>query len=156
MCWISKKKPERLVAKEDTTVYKIVQVFPDNKIHSYYNEFIYELGQIYNTECNVEYFKQDEDDLYLINEGFHSYNYNPSIGYDTIKQSVIVGSKSMEVYSGPGVFGMLCIIPKGTEYYINDYGDIVSTSIKPITLSTKELTNLTSGDNFEYNNTQYD
>jgi hypothetical protein len=45
---------------------------------------------------------------------------------------------------------MLCIIPKGTEYYVNGYGDIVSTSIKPIVLSTKELNDLKKGEYFEY------
>lgn len=138
MCWVSEEKPERLVAKEDITVYKIVQIFPDSKIYSYYNEFPYELGKIYNTDITIKYV-QNSCEYYFIENGFHSYNYNPDIGFDINLKNNIVCDKGGAVYRGPGVMGMLCIIPKGTEYYLNTCGDIVSTSIKPIALSTEEL-----------------
>jgi hypothetical protein len=150
MCWISKNKPERLVAKEDITVYKVVQIYPDGKILSYFNDFPYKLGEIYNTVITVKHLKDGYNDFYFVEQGFHSYNYHLKIGLDPFLNMPIAYDESSVRYYGSGIFGMLCVIPKGAEYYVNEYGDIVSTSIKSIVLSTKELNDLDVGEHFEY------
>lgn len=150
MCWISNNKPERLIAKECITVYKVVQIYPDGKILSYFNDFPYKLGGIYNTVITVKHLKDGYNDFYFVEEGFHSYNYHLKIGLDPFLNMPIAYDESNARYYGVGIYGMLCIIPKGAEYYVNEYGDIVSTSIKPIVLSTKELNDLKKREHFEY------
>jgi hypothetical protein len=150
MCWICNNKPERLIAKECITVYKVVQIYPDGKILSYFNDFPYKLGGIYNTVITVKHLKDGHNDFYFIEEGFHSYNYQLEIGIDPFPQTPIAYGKSSARYYGVGIYGMLCVIPKGAEYYVNEYGDIVSTAIKPIALSIKELNDLKKGEYFEY------
>jgi hypothetical protein len=150
MCWISNNKPERLVAKEDITVYKVVQMYPDGNILSYFNDFPYKLREIYNTVITVKHLKDSYNDFYFVEEGFHSYNYQLEIGIDPYRNIPVADDKCGGEYYGVGIYGMLCVIPKGAEYYVNEYGDIVSTSIKPIVLSTKELNDLKKGEYFEY------
>lgn len=151
MCWISKNKPEQLIAEEDIIVYKIVNVYFDNKILSYFNDFPYNLGEVYNdNSITLRHFKDYYNDFYFINQGFHSYNYKLEIGTEPFLRKNVIYDKSNSRYYGDNVFGMFCIIPKGAECYINEVGDIVSTSIKPIALSTKELNNLKKGEHFEY------
>jgi hypothetical protein len=152
MCWISNNKPERLIAKECITVYKVVQIYPDGKILSYFNDFPYKLGEIYKTVITVKHLKDGYNDFYFVEEGFHSYNYQLEIGLDPFLQTPIAYDKSSARYYGVGIYGMLCVIPKGAEYYVNEYGDIVSASIKPIVLSTKELNDLKKREHFEYIN----
>jgi hypothetical protein len=150
MCWISNNKPEQLIAKEDITVYKVIQKYPDDKILSYFNDFPYELGEIYNTTITVRHFKDDYNNFYFIKSGFHSYNYDLEICIDPFITTPVLTDALETRYYGTGVYGMICTIPKGTKYYVNEFGDVVSTSIKPIALSTKELNNLKEGEHFEY------
>lgn len=150
MCWISNNKPERLVAKEDITVYKVVQIFPDGKILSYFNDFPYEIGEIYNTNITVKHYENVYSDFYYIEQGFHSYNYHLYIGLDPFLNMPVAYDKSNASYYGDDIYGMLCVIPKGTEYYVNRFGDVVSTSIKLVALSIKELNDLKKGEYFEY------
>jgi hypothetical protein len=152
MCWISNNKPERLIAKECITVYKVVQIYPDGKILSYFNDFPYKLGEIYKTVITVKHLKDGYNDFYFVEEGFHSYNYQSEIGLDPFLQTPITYDRNGTKYYGDAIYGMFCIIPKGAEYYVNEYGDIVSTSIKPIVLSTKELNDLKKREHFEYIN----
>ena len=153
MCWISNNKPECLIAKEDITVYKIVQVYPNGKIHSYFNNFPYKLGTLYVIdEIVTKHMKDDYNDFYFIEQGLHSYNYDLEIGVDPFLTTPITNDKNGTRYYGPGIFGMICIIPKGSEYYVNEFGDVVSASIKPIALSTKGLNDLKEGEYFEYIN----
>lgn len=154
MCWISNNKPNRLVAEEDITVYKVVQISLDDKILSYFNDFPYKIGEIYNTTIVIKHYKDDYSadcsDFYFIEQGFHSYNYHLKIGLDPFLNTPNAYDKNGTRYYGDDIYGMLCIIPKGAEYYVNEFGDVVSTSIKTITLSTKELNDLKMGEYFEY------
>lgn len=150
MCWICNNKPEQLVAKEDITVYKVVQVYPNGKILSYFHDFPYKLGEIYNTTIAVKHFKDYYNDFYFIEQGLHSYNYDLEIGIDPFIVTTTLTDSSGARYYGIGIYGVLCIIPKGTEYYVNELGDVVSTRIKLIALSTKELNDLKMGEYFEY------
>ena len=148
MCWISNNKPERLVAKEDIAVYKVVQISPDNKILSYFNDFPYKLGEIYDATITIKRYKDEYNDFYYIEQGFHSYKYKLEI--DPFLQIPLTYDRNGTKYYGDDIYGMLCIIPKGAEYYVNEFGDVVSTSIKSIVLSTKELNDLDVGEHFEY------
>ena len=148
MCWISNNKPERLVAKEDIAVYKVVQISPDNKILSYFNDFPYKLGEIYDATITIKRYKDEYNDFYYIEQGFHSYKYKLEI--DPFLQIPLTYDRNGTKYYGDDIYGMLCIIPKGAEYYVNEFGDVVSTSIKSIALSTKELNDLDVGEHFEY------
>lgn len=150
MCWISNNKPNRLVAEEDITVYKVVQIALDDKILSYFNDFPYKLGEIYNTTIAIKHYKDDYIDFYFIEQGFHSYNYHLEIGINPVTAFPITNDQNGTSYYGDDIYGMLCIIPKGAEYYVNEFGDVVSTSIKTIALSTKELNDLKMGEYFEY------
>jgi hypothetical protein len=150
MCWISNNKPERLVAKEDIAVYKVVQISPDDKILSYFNDFPYKLGGIYDATITIKRYKDEYNDFYYVEQGFHSYKYKLEIVLDPFLKMPLTYDRNGTKYYGDDIYGMLCIIPKGAEYYVNELGDVVSTSIKSIVLSTKELNDLDVGEHFEY------
>lgn len=150
MCWTSYNEPEQLVAKEDIVVYKTVKVHSYSKILSYYRDFPYKLGETYSIDIVTRHLKDEFNDFYFIDQGFNSYNYQLRIGVDVLLHINCAYDKSANLYFGKNLFGMLCIIPKGTEYYINKRGEVISASIKPIALSTKELNNLKEGEHFEY------
>ena len=67
--------------------------------------------RIYDNIYNVENHK---DILYRIDTGYHSYN-----TIEKAKEDIWFGSEIV----------VKCIIPKGTEYYINTNGEIVSSTI---------------------------
>jgi hypothetical protein len=117
MCFKSKDKT-KYIAKEDIVCYKKVYIMPTSECMSYWTHFRYEFGKLYelkNTKaCNVDYMYghdpdnislqniipvQDTGHLIWIDKGFHSYNIH-----------------SIDGFNVPNV---KCIIPAGSEYYMN-------------------------------------
>lgn len=121
----------RLVAKEDIRVFKIVYKMQDEDVFkSLYQDYPYSRGETYKTELKVSGGE--------INEGFHSYSNDGVIlskrdrvllimptsvkgGYDFIDYVPINKYKVK--------YRMDCVIPSGSVYYQNKYGEVVSDSI---------------------------
>ena len=135
MCWeINKKKfnkkPEkyRKVAKKDIEVYKI-GFEEDNGFSPYYRQdFIYKANSL-NDEISL-HMDSRHDECYCIDEGYHSYSGECGIinsFYDIGVYSKNDNEKQFDFYQCDTIGKF--IIPKGTEYYENEDGEIVSSNI---------------------------
>lgn len=129
MCWVG-YNPKKHVALEDISVFKIGIKDKDEKLWSYYYDFTYKEGMLYNTKIGV---------LISIGgwnrsicEGFHSYSNHCEI---RINRSVFIiypnTGKYLDILTG-NLVRLNCIIPKGSEYYLNERGEYVSNQIKII------------------------
>lgn len=139
MCWTNRNELTKLVANKDIECYKNFNLtaitfeqksifkfkFGKKKIiqlTSLFRKYLYipyKKQQFINLEpirssYNVDDFKNHYNYYYKIERGYHSYN--------TIKKA------QEEIFFGDEII-IKCIIPKGTEYYINTNGEIVSSTI---------------------------
>lgn len=122
MCWCTKDKnyATPIVAEKDVKVYKVLFVTGDSILSPCQN-FEWELGKLYDDKIKI-----NETGLETyINEGFHSLKF-PPIHKDG---SWCIGDK--ELFSC-GTYDIVfeAIIPKGSVYYENEDGEIVSTALK--------------------------
>lgn len=139
MCWATRNKLIKLIANKDIECYKnfrfeditfkqksifnfkfdkkkIIQLFSLFKKYLY---IPYKKQQIIDLKSKeISYFPYGFEDCriigYIINEGYHSY-------------TSIKSAKEKIFY--PDEVIIKCIIPKGTEYYINNDNEIVSSTI---------------------------
>ena len=137
MCWSSFSKPELKVAGDNVPVTKIVKVSSDIIQAYYVPGFIYSSEKIYHSKLDSPYLYGM---FWRIQRGFHSYKssfpiefYKKSWCYSLVVKNLI--GVRLDVYNSSissdlGI--MSCIIPKGSKYYENEYGEIVSDTIKPI------------------------
>lgn len=139
MCWYSKNELTKLVASKDIECYKNFRLeditFKQKSIFKFKfgKKKIIQLISLITKYLYIPYKEQQFIDLnpikmfgspydigycknayYKINAGYHS--------YDTIE----IAQKN--IFYGDEVV-IKCIIPKDTEYYINDYNEIVSSTI---------------------------
>lgn len=120
MCWVSFKPPVKRVAEKDILVYKVVNPSPHkNECYSFFFNFLYKFGVIYNTDIKIKYIDNGKDEyMWVGNEGFHSLSNKKAALYES------------EVYIFKcDTFIVQCIIPKGSDYYINEYDEVISNSI---------------------------
>ena len=148
MCWVFKgnKKPQLLTAEEDIKVIKLI----DTGNKSVYYNHVYEKDVI-QPEVGIiiveipseqTYMVNDSEQTYMVNDGYHSYL------PDEVNIRLVCGDN---VYPPPRIkitsknpsltpLDVLCsalvvrefIIPKGTKYLVNNYGEVVSETIKMI------------------------
>ena len=128
MCWIG--KCDIKIAKRDFYVYKLGSV-SDKGFKSLYQDFIYEPKEI-NEEITLIPRKHPAFyPLCMIREGYHSY-ISISMPYSKL------GLFSRKVYLGKNLGTLLLcnsyyiatfIIPKGSKYFENIWGEIVSSNI---------------------------
>ena len=125
MCWSSSYIPQLKTAEEDIKVKKVLLKTEDSLLHSpCETDFKWELGKVYENEIGIilQLFS-----YYHINKGFHScqniYNGN------TYWCSCINNEEHIlfEIDKGEEIFD--AIIPKGSEYYLNEYGEYVSNKL---------------------------
>lgn len=128
MCWIGRCNVK--IAKQDFYVYKLGYV--SNKgFRSLYQNFIYEPKEI-NKKVELNPIQVFEDrSAYVIYEGYHSYK-DISLPYSGIESPsrIIYLGKIVQDIRLNNIYSIATfIIPKGSEYYKNDMGEIVSSSI---------------------------
>lgn len=139
MCWISKNELTKLIADKDIECYKnfrleditfkqksifkfkfdkkkiiqLISLFKKYKYIPYKKQQIIDLKPIklYNSINDPENYK---DVYYKINVGYHSYS-----TIEKAKEYLFFGNEVV----------IKCIIPKDTKYYINNYNEIVSSTI---------------------------
>lgn len=114
MCLLT-NNTHKYIAEKDIVCYKIVNL-RDNKIISYWYDFIYELNRKYTTQVLQPIFTKKGN--ICIKKGFHSYR-NLGIAKDYIYYDMF--SLLPEII-------VKCIVPKGSEYYINSK-EMVSNQI---------------------------
>lgn len=133
MCWIGTNDKELTpkVAEDNIPVEKIVKIgtniYNEECYYAAYYDKVYELNTTYKTNnmflhgCEVE-------------EGFHSYK---GVKIVIVKEleAIYIYSKNnvkLDSWSIHDIAIMSCVIPKGSTYYENRHGEIVSDTIRPI------------------------
>lgn len=135
MCWVG-KVDDKKIATEDIKTRKIVDKFKGN-YYGYYQEwFEYEIGKEYKTKITP---RDGSKYGIVIEAGFHSYAWDIEMkqlcaGDIKVKSLRHLGGQT--VYQNNGKYGgdhkiavMECTIPKGTAYWENQVGEIVSEKL---------------------------
>ena len=138
MCWIGEYHP--LYAFANMKTFKIVRIWNNNTIYSlYHKDFEWKLGEEYKINLDENIYTQI--DIVEINRGFHC--------YDPDEVNLIIDKCGANIWSKwkklDGEFTrcrennnlavMECIIPEGSEYFENKYGEIVTEKLKPISIT---------------------
>ena len=133
MCWMSRTLTKR-IATEDIKVFKIGESH-GGKFYGMYTGFKYQLNQLYSTHICIR--EVDYQDIFIGSHGFHSYD--PFIVHldipenDIIQWAVYAGQRRLDFDTfdtdGTNYVKAECIIPKGSVYYKNDMGEIISNLI---------------------------
>lgn len=135
MCWSTyknKNKGER-TAKEDMLVYKIVKKYREFGYVSYYMGMEYILDKEYSIN-NLKAINCP-DGKTIINEGYHSYsaqecniciNHNVIYVYSKNKNKLEEDHYEASIPNSDRTAVVVCVIPKGSIYYKNEHGEIVS------------------------------
>lgn len=130
MCWCSRTTPVKQIANEDITVYKTL-IYGNSKYYNYH----YTLGKLEVLSKDIEVIW--DAPYFEIFEGFHSYRISKAVqamdlhnryrlyfndGYNNWYLDAINTLESLELYE--------CTIPKGSVYYDNGFGEVISNQIK--------------------------
>ena len=149
MCWKITKKdfdknPEKYhrVADKDIVVYKFGNRTDNNFNPIFVNTFSYSVN-VLNKE--VKLVLEETDEFFggirkIINEGYHSY----AKEYFIFKRWVSHGLSEVVAIRKCDTVEKF-IIPKGTEYYENPFGEIVSSNI----IWTGEKSNISKQNNMK-------
>ena len=128
MCWIG--KCDIKIAKRDFYVYKLGSVSYKG-FESLYQDFVYEPKEINKKfELNPIQFYKDKS-LYVIYEGYHSYK-DIAMPYSDLRpyhRTIYLGKIAEDIRLNNVYSIATFIIPKGSKYYENKAGEIVSSSI---------------------------
>ena len=128
MCWIGKNACR--IARRDITVYKLGSV-SDKGFKSLYQNFIYKPKEI-NKKFELNPIQSCIDkSLYVIYEGYHSYKdiVMPYSDLHSCCRTIYLGKIELNHYPYNIYHLATFIIPKGSVYYENIYGEIVSSNI---------------------------
>lgn len=127
MCWIS-DVAELKVAKEDIKIFKVCLYI--RSLISYYNGFTYELNKVYKLGEDIVPSFSVFHLKYEINKGFHSYSKDCQLSKR--RWHYIITSPDNKALDCCGKDDLVLVrgyIPKGSHYYLNDYGEYVSDAI---------------------------
>ena len=131
MCWIGIANP--IIAKEDIVCFKVVKKFYPGVYVPYFRytstTMGYKIGETYKSDVVISY---GYDGGYnAINEGLHCYDSTAKVKYSEDGIEIFLnGRECAKLYSydnDPAV--LKCIIPKGTKYYKNKHGEIVTEKL---------------------------
>lgn len=139
MCWVCQAKNLREhEAAYDFEVYKLVLEATSNKCTSLYQKFVYEAGVAPNSvNLKVVEDVEDVEEWFKIYEGYHSYSSVQFVLNSTRTTFSLTGKiKSIKLGNLLNVLPIMnnlhlaeFIIPKGSIYFINSSGVIVSNKI---------------------------
>lgn len=133
MCLVTTQK-KQYYTKKDMVVYKEVRFYDDNVVKSPYEYFFYEIGKLYETKfsflnygyCYDVIAEYDFDEIRInripfkiIAEGFHSFSNIDRIPLHLKMPPAL--DYPVRLYE--------CVIPKGSQYFKDRTGLIVSNKI---------------------------
>lgn len=130
MCWVSAEATQK-VAEKDFYVYKIGQVLKDGTFVSHYKHFKYvpktrnkTISLIVQVSCRS---------VYIIQQGYHSYKWTAFGDTYSNERCLCLGNYNNNLKENLSLYKHCCIatfiIPKGSKYYENEVGIIVSSDI---------------------------
>ena len=126
MCWESTKTPIKRIAEEDIKVKKILFLYNNILRSPIEREFIWNKNILYTTELDAVSYNTLTM-MYRIHKGFHTAN---SIGVFAEYWTTVYKNNEYITFTkeeGESVFD--AIIPKGSEYYLNECGEYVSNQL---------------------------
>lgn len=130
MCWMSGRATKK-IAEKDFYVYKIGQVFWNNAFLSFIQKHQYIpkfrsriIPLVVQVPCRL---------LYIIQEGYHSYKWIAIDNSNPRERCLYLGNYDDALKENLSLYEHCCIatfiVPKGAEYYENEFGGIVSSDI---------------------------
>ena len=136
MCWVGFTSDEYR-ASRDIVAYKIVKYRHGKYYAPFYGKFMYELGKTYHEKVDDEWHSKFyefsiTDGLHCLDRRMSFINLGNILYVCVAHKNKLKDSGELEFISGPGeiLCGIRCTIPKGTRYFRNKYGHIVSECIK--------------------------
>ena len=153
MCWTSYNEPVKLIAEKDVPVFKVAKIANNGKtILPYFfstNDWYTENTVYLEPGITLNAKISGASKPYTISKGLHSYSvenirlqdyyhidkvikFIPLVRITTHKttpmsQDFIVTGQTYQISN---VAIMLCTIPKGATYYVNEVGEIVSDKLE--------------------------
>lgn len=133
MCWLTKEKPVLKIATEDIKVKKVLTV---NMYSPYYSKK-WEANEVYKLEYPIEPFENHWETEWSIERGFHSCvniyeHFRNGMKYFSSNRTLNWAGFTIPTSIPRPVCIFNAVIPKGSEYYENEYGEIVSNQLKII------------------------
>jgi hypothetical protein len=134
MCWKSSKKPKLYTVPKGkkVQVYKIMSLkrrfFFFKKLFSYFLKCEYKLNQVYFSDIYISKFYAGK---YYIQKGIHSYSVRDTsiLAERPYYIKVMNGYIPIGIYFLGSIVKVYGYLPEGTQYYINELGEIVSNKI---------------------------
>lgn len=130
MCWTTKEKPVLKIATEDIKVKKVLTINMDSP---YYPKK-WEANKVYELKYPIKPFRWGVE--WGIERGFHSCvniyeHFRNGSKYLSSRRTFNWMTFTISTFILPvRVFN--AVIPKGSEYYENEYGEMVSNQLKII------------------------
>lgn len=137
MCWTTRIQPQELKANRDIDIFKICSISPDKlKVFSVYWGKEYKLNIVYvlpiELEVEAKTMKFIGGEIrttsYSIYQAFHSYSPSCKKVVDEGSITIWHDTSFLDSYSVDCV-EVVGFIPKGSTYYINEWGEYVSNAI---------------------------
>ena len=167
MCWHTRQESnavKKVVTGTPLKVYKIgysccYRCFeqPETEIfRSYYKAFKYRVGEVYSLDTDLDTELKIGKTRFLlpekvwdVEEGYHAYSFSTELEIVikdlTVVLKVLSSKKSVDTYSGwldyKNLVVATCTLPVGTEYYQNEFGEIVANKIRIDKLQSVEELN---------------
>ena len=144
MCWYTNKKELSVpqIAEQDIPIIKVLAKRDDGSYFSPHRNAEYELNKEYSVDkIQINYTKGFLCDNWMISKGLHCYNVDVVDKNRCRHYGMLYTDKNVDEFliqftnrrvSYIDVMGGICVlcngyIPKGTSYYINECGEIVTT-----------------------------
>lgn len=133
MCWcaISQEDMQMKTADTPIKVFKVCRkdLYNKQRVFAYYMEFQYKEGETYKLPTSAMF----EIQTWYRYDGFHSYSQDVKVSFYR-GEYLAVRSQNMGFIDylqlNQNLVIVECTIPKGTHYYMNQRGEIVSDQIK--------------------------
>lgn len=131
MCWLGNINDKKF-ANEDVTVYKILAKKVNGKYIAPIMGKEYKIGERYKTSLRPK--ESPRTQVSEINEGFHSFNKECIAFFNDYRQVVVCrvdGTYLTTIRCSECTNAVVakCTIPRGSTYYENRWGNIVSDSL---------------------------
>jgi len=152
MCWTknaSPLPPTPLVSDGTVKIFKVCKIRQENLCGYFYTSFNYILDKEYQTTIDVTY--NEKRKTYTGTQGFHSYDASKckvklfeigsifggikrvSVGVVTCLDKSLYKITSYllkdNYFKDESAYLIEGYLPKGTQYYVNEYGEIISDKI---------------------------
>ena len=141
MCWISKIRPIIRVADSGILVEKVLRLDDGVLCSPVYSESRWEIGKEYTCEMG-DYYNRNMSlgsifgyadmslDDFEVREGFHSCREISQDSYSWLSVSALGNYEMFYHHFNEYIYS--AVIPSGSKYYLNEYGEYVSDRLRII------------------------